>query len=77
MVGPNGEKRPGDPIANAVHIAKIATGEIEETYVHDGKHPGRRAAGQKGGAARAESLTPERRREIAMMGVEARLNGSK
>ena len=29
--GPNGEKRPKDPIARAVHVAKIATGEIEET----------------------------------------------
>ena len=32
-VGPNGEKRPADVIANAVHIMKVATGEIEETYV--------------------------------------------
>lgn len=72
MVGPNGEKRPGDPIANAVHVAKIATGEIEETYVHDGKHPGKRAAGQKGAAARADALTPERRKEIAQQGAAAR-----
>ena len=28
--GPNGEKRPKDPIARAVHVARIATGEIEE-----------------------------------------------
>ena len=72
MVGPNGEKRPSDPIANAVHVAKIATGEIEETYVHDGKHPGKRAAGQKGAAARADALTPERRKEIAQQGAAAR-----
>ena len=32
-VGPNGEKRPHGVIANAVHIGRIATGEIEETYV--------------------------------------------
>ncbi len=30
--GPNGEKRPADPVANAVHVMKIATGQIEETY---------------------------------------------
>ena len=30
MIGPNGEKRPGDTIANALHVAKIATGEAEE-----------------------------------------------
>jgi len=26
--GPNGEKRPTDVIANAVHVMKVATGEI-------------------------------------------------
>lgn len=31
-VGPHGEVRPRDVIANAVHVARIATGEIEETY---------------------------------------------
>lgn len=31
-----------------------------------------RRGGLKGGKARAASLTPERRREIAQMGVEAR-----
>ena len=30
--GPNGEKRPRDPIACATMVAKIATGEIEEVY---------------------------------------------
>lgn len=28
--GPNGEKRPADSIGLAVHIAKIATGEVED-----------------------------------------------
>ena len=32
MVGPNGEKRPGDPIANAVHVAKLATGELVRLF---------------------------------------------
>ena len=30
--GPTGEWRPDDPIACAVHVATIATGQIEETY---------------------------------------------
>ena len=30
--GPQGQWRPADPIAAAVHVAKIATGQIEETY---------------------------------------------
>lgn len=29
--GPNGQKRPADVIGNAVQIARIATGEIEDT----------------------------------------------
>jgi hypothetical protein len=29
--GPEGEKRPADVIGNAVMIAKIATGEIEDS----------------------------------------------
>ena len=29
--GPKGEKRPADVIGNAIMIAKIATGEIEDT----------------------------------------------
>ncbi len=34
--GPNGEKRPADPVANAVHVMRIATGQIEETYAEPG-----------------------------------------
>ena len=29
--GPKGEKRPADVIGNAVHVMRIATGEIEDT----------------------------------------------
>jgi hypothetical protein len=29
--GPNGEKRPGDVIGNAVKVMRIATGEEEDT----------------------------------------------
>jgi hypothetical protein len=29
--GPKGEKRPADVIGNAIMVARIATGEIEET----------------------------------------------
>jgi hypothetical protein len=28
--GPKGEKRPADVIGNAVHVMRIATGEIED-----------------------------------------------
>lgn len=61
--GPNGEKRPGDVIGNAVHSCRVLVGEAEETYV--GKQ-------RNGGKVRAEKLTPERRSEIAKRAAEAR-----
>jgi hypothetical protein len=63
--GPKGEKRPADVIGNAVHVMRIATGEIEETIPDDGKDQAAKALGKKGGIARATSMTPERRAEIA------------
>ena len=64
--GPKGEKRPADVTSNAVHVMRIAIGEIEEgTLPDDGKDPAAVAMGKKGGAARAKSMTPERRAEIA------------
>lgn len=64
--GPKGEKRPTDVIANAVRVMQIATGEAEETFEgDDGKDKAAQALGKKGGAARAASMTPERRAEIA------------
>jgi hypothetical protein len=63
--GPKGQKRPADVIGNAIKIAQIATGEIEDTVVDDGKDPAAKALGAKGGKARAAKLSPERRKEIA------------
>ncbi len=60
--GPKGEKRPTDVNARAVMIARIATGEIEETL----KEPsGKVRSGQAGAKARAKKLTPEERTAIA------------
>ena len=33
--GPQGQWRPDDPIAAAIHTMKIATGEVEETLVEE------------------------------------------
>lgn len=64
--GPKGEKRPADVIGAAIMVAKIATGEIEESPPKDdGKDPDAKALGAKGGRARAEAMSPERRAEIA------------
>lgn len=67
--GPKGEKRPADVIGAAVMVARIATGEIEDTK---GKSPNRAKGGQKGGANRAKSLSPEKRQEIAKKGASSR-----
>jgi hypothetical protein len=52
-------------IGNAVLIAKIATGEASDDTPDDGKDKAAQALGKKGGAARAESLSSERRAQIA------------
>lgn len=63
-------KRPADVIGNAVHVAKIAIGEIPE----DGKLVDAevQAGAQARGRARAVSLSPERRCEIARSAASAR-----
>lgn len=71
--GPKGERRPADVIGNAVLVMKIATGEETETLPpDDGKDPAAKALGKKGGAARAASMTPERRAEIARKAASSR-----
>ena len=63
--GPKGEKRPADVIGNAVHIMRIATGEVEDTVPDDGKDKSAQALGRKGGLARSSRLAPELRALIA------------
>ena len=67
-IGPKGEKRPADVVANAVHVMRVATGDAAETYADTAKRKG----GLKGGAARANALSSERRSEIAKKGAAAR-----
>ena len=67
--GPQGQKRPADMVGCAVHVAKIATGEIEETKL---KQPAKRKSGFAGAKARASGLTPEKRRQIAREAAAAR-----
>jgi hypothetical protein len=66
--GPKGQKRPADAIARAVKVGRIATGEIEDDIPSpeaEGKDPAAVSLGKRGGKARAEKMTPERRAEIA------------
>lgn len=76
--GPKGERRPPDVIANAVRVMQIATGEAEEAYEgEDGKDKAAQAMGRKGGAARAASMTPERRAEVARAAAAKRWTAEK
>jgi len=70
--GPQGQKRPADVIGNAIMVARLATGEITE----DLKEPsGRVRSGQAGALARSERMTPERRREVAVVAANKRWDG--
>ena len=62
--GPQGQKRPAD-----VTVARIATGEIEDTK-HD--QPNKVRSGLAGSRARAKALTNERRSEIGKIAAAAR-----
>lgn len=61
--GPNGEKRPADVVGAAVLVGRIATGEADDE--RDTLSSAAAEMGRKGGKARAEAMSPERRAEIA------------
>ncbi|MCW5696330.1 MAG: RNA-binding protein [Bauldia sp.] len=69
--GPRGERRPADVVGNAVHVMRIATGEIEDTATGEAKAYSSKG-GRKGGRARALALTPEQRADIAKAAAAAR-----
>lgn len=66
-------KLPTDPNQRAKRIIDLATGEPDSASE---KNPAAvalgRLGGLKGGAARAKSLTPEQRKEIAEKAAKAR-----
>lgn len=61
--GPRGEKRPRDVVGAAVKVARILSHQIEEDI--DPKKAAAAELASRGGKARKEALTPERRKEIA------------
>lgn len=68
-------KRPRDPNQLAKSIIDIATGQKPDrdpTPEEQGKDPAAVALGKKGGKARADTMTPERRAEIAKKGAASR-----
>lgn len=64
-------KRPRDPIQLAKLIGDIATGQTDDFPECDENVMGR-PGGLKGGKARAKSLTPEQRSDIARIAAAAR-----
>jgi len=66
-------KRPRDPIQLGKLIVDIATGQVEDCD-NDDRNAHAAALGKKGGKARAEALTPERRAEIAKKAAAKRWN---
>jgi hypothetical protein len=74
-VGPKGQKRPRDTNQLAKLMVDILTGQAEDrerTAEERGVDPAASAMGKKGGRARAKSMTPERRAEIAKKAAERR-----
>jgi hypothetical protein len=68
-------KRPTDINQRAKSIVDIATGEVEQTPIDPIKAAAQalgRKGGLKGGKARAESLTPKKRSEIAKKAAASR-----
>lgn len=66
---PSGNKRPADVASNAVHVMRMATGEIPE---EQSKNPAAVALGRMGGKARAESLSDRKKKQIAKKAAAAR-----
>jgi hypothetical protein len=62
---PKGHKRPADVASNAVHVMKVATGEIEESLTEDGKSKAAVELGRKGGLARSKAIPRNKRVAIA------------
>lgn len=69
---PKGRKRPADVISNAVHVMRIATGDIEVTDDERSAASRGRIGGIVGGKARAQALSEGERRAIAKKGAAAR-----
>lgn len=72
--GPQGQRRPADVVGNAVHIARIAIGDIEDTKRAPEKDYTSKA-GIEGGKARAGKLSPKKRAEIALKAARSRWKG--
>ena len=67
--GPKGERRPANVIGCSVTVAKIATGEIEDTRL---TQPAKRKSGLAGAEVFANKLTAKEWSAIARVAASAR-----
>lgn len=65
-------KRPRDPNQLGKLIVALSVGEAEEIPLYEGKNVAAVALGQKGGKARAKSLSSSQRKKIAKVAAKAR-----
>jgi hypothetical protein len=68
-------KRPRDFSQAAKFVIDVATGQLEDrerTPAEQGKNAAAAELGRKGGAARAQAMTPKRRSEIARKAAKSR-----
>ena len=63
--GPRGERRPADAVGAAVRVARISVGDEPDDRQDVPDPSPAQQLGKLGGAARARSLSPERKSEIA------------
>ena len=69
------DRRPRDPNQMGKLIVDILAGDVQDTITEGKRDPAKRkgrAGGLKGGAARAKSLSPADRADIARTAAEAR-----
>ncbi len=64
--------RPRDPVQLGKLMVDIMTGQVPDAVEESPKTANARSAGLKGAAARAASLTPEQRSEVARVASAAR-----
>ena len=70
---PKGHKRPADVVSNAVHVMRVAVGEIDASgTTEDGRSKAAVELGRKGGLARAGALSKAKRRQIAQRAAKIR-----
>ena len=69
-------KRPRDPVELGKLVGDILTGQVEDRAptppIDKDKNQAAVELGRKGGLARAKSLTPDQRQEIARQAAKAR-----